>query len=278
VPEGPEVETVRRSLEPLLVGKKLGTPWASSKALRRKTTSRALQIVEGRKVRSLGRHGKLMWLETDDDDVGLTMRLGMTGHFSVVARAEEREPHTHVVIPLGRGGRELRYVDVRRFGEVLPFNKRATLDAEVARLGPDPLSFTTAQRQWCVDRLKKTTRPLKDAVLDQKLFAGVGNIYACEALYLARLSPLKRSHKVARDKLAVLVDKLGEVLRTAVDHRGTTFSDFVDAEGLYGDNQSYLHVFQREGEPCGVCGRAIERVAQSGRSTFLCRTCQSARH
>jgi formamidopyrimidine-DNA glycosylase len=205
------------------------------------------------------------------------VRLGMSGKLLVADKSDAREKHTHVVVPLGDGARELRYVDPRRFGEVVPFKKRAQLDEEKARLGPDPLSFADDDIAWAVGKLKATKRSLKDAVLDQRLFAGVGNIYACEALYLAKLSPELRGVDVSKPRLTKLVHELANVLTSAVAHRGTTFSDFVDGQGGYGENQSYLHVFQREGEPCGVCGKKIERIVQGGRSTFLCRRCQPKR-
>jgi len=277
LPEGPEVETVRRSLERLLTGRRLGKPWVSALKLRRATTSRALSFLTGREVRALGRHGKLLWLELDDD-AGVMVRLGMTGQLLIARQDAPRAKHTHVVVPLSNGdAEELRYVDARRFGEVVPYRRGQELADALARLGPDPISLTDEDIEEGVAKLRATHRTLKDAVLDQRLFAGVGNIYACEALFVARLSPLLRGDEVSRPKLRRLVLALAEVLQSAVRHRGTTFSDFVDGQGGYGENQAFLHVFQREGEPCPECGRAVERVVQGGRSTFLCRKCQPLR-
>lgn len=276
MPEGPEVETVRRSLEPLVVGRVLGRPWVSALSLRTPVTRKQLALVEGRRVLALGRQGKLMWLSLEGG-AGLMVRLGMTGKLLVEERAVARRPHTHVVLPLDDGARELRYVDVRRFGEVVPFAGEEALSKERARLGPDPLSWSDEERAAFAARLKTTRRSLKDALLDQSLVAGVGNIYACEALFLAGLSPLSRAASVPRWALEQLAVVVGEVLAKAVSLKGTTFSDFVDGAGQEGDYFAHVLVFQREGEPCPRCSRAVERIVQGGRSTFLCRRCQPAR-
>lgn len=276
MPEGPEVETVRRTLEPLLVGRTLGAGWASRQKLRTPVTTRQLSFLEGRRVLTLGRHGKLMWLDAEGD-VGLLLRLGMTGKLLVEPKENPRHPHTHVVIPLDEGDQELRYVDVRRFGEVVPFKSVKEREAEQSRLGPDPLSWTEEERAFVVEKLKATKRSLKDALLDQAVVAGVGNIYACEALFVAGLSPLAKGMNVSRASLEELTAAVESVLTEAVEHCGTTFSDFVDALGERGTYISHVHVFRREGEPCPRCGRPVERIVQGGRSTFLCRRCQPAR-
>lgn len=276
MPEGPEVETVRRSLEPLLVGRTLGAGWVSRHKLRTPVRTRQLAFLDGRRVLTLGRHGKLMWLDAEGGG-GLLLRLGMTGKFLVEPREKARHPHTHVVVPLDDGAEELRYVDVRRFGEVVPFKRAAERDAERARLGPDPLSWTSEERALVVEKLKRTKRSLKDALLDQSVVAGVGNIYACEALFVAGLSPLAKGTSVSRAALDELAGAVERVLVEAVEHCGTTFSDFVDALGERGSYISHVHVFQREGQPCPRCGRPVERIVQGARSTFLCRRCQPAR-
>lgn len=276
MPEGPEVETVRRTLEPLLVGRTLGAGWASPQKLRTPVTTRQLAFLDKRRVLGLGRHGKLMWLDAEGD-VGLLLRLGMTGKFLVEPREKPRHPHTHIVFPLDDGSEELRYVDVRRFGEVVPFKSAKERDAERERLGPDPLSWTSEQKAFVVEKLKATKRSLKEALLDQGVVAGVGNIYACEALFVAGLSPLAKGTSVPRAALEELVTAVERVLHEAVEHCGTTFSDFVDALGERGTYISHVHVFRREGEPCPRCGRPVERIVQGGRSTFLCRRCQPAR-
>jgi formamidopyrimidine-DNA glycosylase len=267
---------VRRSLEPLLVGRTLGRAWLSDKKLRRAPPPSRFSTLPGRTVMCLGRQGKLMWLELDDGG-GLMVRLGMTGRLLVQGADEPRAPHTHVVIPLDDGADELRYVDVRRFGEVRPFADPVDLAEERARLGPDPTTWSERERAAAAADLRRTQRPLKDAVLDQTRFAGVGNIYACEALFEAHVSPLRRGTSLRVHEADALTHAIADVLRRAVEHRGTTFSDFVDGEGREGENLAFLQVFQREGEPCPRCGGPVERTVQSGRSTFHCAGCQPRR-
>lgn len=272
MPEGPEVETVRRSLAPLLVGRMFGRPVVSRQGLRTPTTSQRLRPLEGRTVSALGRHGKLLWIDVDDGQ-GLLVRLGMTGRVVVVAQGTAPALHTHVRIPLD-DGRELRYVDARRFGEVVRFANRGERDAARARLGPDGLMLDDEGRSRAASRLRATGRSLKDALLDQAVIAGVGNIYAAEALFLARLSPFRSGSGLDDDELARLLTAVQDVLQASVARRGTSFSDYVDALGARGDNLAHLQVFQRAGEPCRACGHGVQRAVQGQRSTFWCPRCQ----
>jgi formamidopyrimidine-DNA glycosylase len=272
VPEGPEVETIRRSLEPHLLGAVLGKAHVSKLALRTQVTARDFAFLQGKRITSTGRHGKLMWIDVDGGG-GMLVRLGMTGRVLVNDKSETKLPHTHVRLALN-DDRELRYVDPRRFGSVVPFEDRAVLDVERAHIGPDCLSIDDAGRATIRTRLSSTTRALKDVLLDQTLFAGVGNIYAAEALFEARLSPFARACDLSDDDATRLIARVEQVLALAVERRGTSFSDYVDAKGYRGLNQIHLAVFQREGEPCPVCGAPVVRVVQGARSTFLCPTCQ----
>jgi formamidopyrimidine-DNA glycosylase len=272
VPEGPEVETVRRTLTPLLVGRVLGRPTVSRKALRTPTSSTKLRPLEGARVVSLGRHGKLLWIDVDGER-GLLVRLGMTGR--LVVEAGGVKPHTHVRVPLGDGS-ELRYIDPRRFGEIVYFATPRMRDEARALMGPDALAFDDDPRgrAQAATNLRATRRSLKDALLDQSVLAGVGNIYAAEALFLARLSPFLRGIDLDATAAARLLDAVARVLASAVLHRGTSFSSYVDGSGKRGDNLAHVFVFQREGEPCRVCGSKIKRQVQGQRSTFFCHRCQ----
>jgi formamidopyrimidine-DNA glycosylase len=272
MPEGPEVETIRRSLEPLLVGRRLGRPWVSRKGLRAPTSSSKLKPLEGHTVTRLGRHGKLMWIDVDDGQ-GLLVRLGMTGRLVVEPASKKALLHTHVRVPLDDGN-ELRYVDARRFGEVVRFATAAERDEERARMGPDALALDDEGREKARARLMSTQRSLKDALLDQTVLAGVGNIYAAEALFVARLSPFLRGTDLDESRADRLLDAVSRVLAEAVVRRGTSFSDYVDGTGERGENLAHVFVFQREGEPCRACGTAVVREVQGQRSTFYCRRCQ----
>lgn len=273
MPEGPEVETVRRTLQPQVLGRRLGEAWVSAMALRRPVEAADFRVLQGKRVEGTGRHGKLLWLHLEGEG-GIWVRLGMTGRLLVQDAKVEKHPHTHVVIPLDDGREELRYVDVRRFGEVVPYQDAALREAERARMGPDPLTWSEAERRQVAEKFKTTQRTLKEALLDQSLLAGVGNIYASEALFAARLSPFKTGCRTSKPALHRLLEATETVLQKAVAHRGTTFSDFVDSSGGEGQNLQHVAVFWREGEPCASCGRAIEKVVQGGRSTYFCRKCQ----
>lgn len=272
MPEGPEVETVRRTLLPLVVGARLGRARVSKLALRTPITARDLAFLEGAVVDDVGRHGKLLWLRCGD--AGLCVRLGMTGRLTVEPRRTTALKHTHVRIPLDDGSRELRFCDPRRFGEVVPFAAVADLDAERARMGPDGIALDEPGRQQVARALQRTSRSVKDALLDQGIVAGVGNIYASEACFIASIDPTRRGTSLNDDEALALVRAAETALHTGVQNRGTSFSDYVDADGQRGDNASALLVFQREGEPCVRCGTAVARCVQGARSTFFCPGCQ----
>jgi formamidopyrimidine-DNA glycosylase len=193
----------------------------------------------------------------------------MTGRLRVQAAAEPRAPHTHVVWSLS-GGRELRFVDARRFGWVAVSRDVDGLP-EVARLGPDALT------ELDVDRLRvllaASGAPLKAFLLDQKRIAGLGNIYVCEALLRARLHPRTPARRAA-GRAAQLLHAIRAALRIALANRGTSMRDFVDSQGRSGDNAPALLVYGREGKPCRVCGEPVRRSTDGGRSTFHCPRCQ----
>jgi len=279
VPEGPEVETVRRSLVPLLLGRTLSRPRVSAKKLRTPISRRHLLPFDGVVVTDLFRKGKLLGIATNSGGGGgLFVRLGMTGRLVVEPARQRPALHTHVRFNVsgddGAPALELRFVDPRRFGEVVPFANDDDRDAELARLGPDGIALDDDGRAEVVLRLRRTGRAVKDALLDQAIVAGVGNIYAAEALFKAGVSPFVAAADLDDAAAARLVRAVEDVLRQGVNNRGTSFSDYVDADGKQGDNASQLLVFQREGEACRACGTAIVRVVQGARSTFYCPLCQ----
>jgi formamidopyrimidine-DNA glycosylase len=279
MPEGPEVETVRRTLQPLVTGARLGAPTVSSLPLRTPITAADLAFLQGRTVTGVGRHGKTLWLMVSEGD-GVVVRLGMTGQLTVTSTTTALPPHTHVRVPFvddDHAGTELRFRDPRRFGEVVPFHGDAGLAALCAGLGPDGIALTDDDRAAIAVGLRKTSRAIKEALLDQRLVAGVGNIYAAEACFLAGLAPTRTGKSLTRAEAASLVAGIEATLAQGVRHRGTSFSDYVDASGDLGDNARHLQVFQREGLPCRRCGTAIARLVQGARSTFWCPGCQRRR-
>jgi formamidopyrimidine-DNA glycosylase len=292
MPELPEVETVRRTLAPA-VGAEIRSVWDSGKGLhmRRKPPRKQLQQLVGSTLTAMRRHGKYLLLDTDSPYT-LLIHLGMTGRVLISTASTERPKHTHLVLELGgksrlsRGAqqregvaevdRELRFIDARRFGQIdLVERAREREHPGLAILGPDPLvhgidvaAFTAAAKK------KKTT--LKAFVLDQSVLAGVGNIYASEALWKAKLRPTTRAHKLTAQAASRLAKAIDEVLHHALDNGGTTLADFVAADGAEGDNADYLWVYGRAGEKCLRCKKSvIRRAVHQGRATYFCPTCQT---
>jgi len=278
MPELPEVETVRRTLAPA-VGATIASAWDSGKPLhmRRKPPRARLHALVGGKIAGLRRHGKYLLIDIAHRGVEpttLIVHLGMTGRLLVCPHAAPRAPHTHVV--LGLGARDLRFVDPRRFGQVDVVATAAERShAALAQLGPDALvDGVDGDALFARSRGKEAT--LKAFVLDQSVLAGVGNIYASEALWRAQLRPSTRARRLTRAQAGQLAAAIEEVLRNALDHNGTSLRDFVDAGGAEGTNADYLWVYGREGEPCPRCKTRIRRVVHQGRATFYCPTCQRA--
>jgi formamidopyrimidine-DNA glycosylase len=273
VPELPEVESVARSLRPRLVGRTVIAVEASGLELRKPVDIGGLRAAcVGAQATSVDRRGKYV-LVAFSSAHSLIVHLGMSGQLVFAASNELMRPHTHVRFRLD-GALELRYVDPRRFGLVAAHpTEELSRIGELAALGVDPLSraFTAS---WLRAQLLGGRCDLKAFLLDQSRVAGLGNIYVCEALFDAGLSPRKRSHRTPADRVERLHKAIRSVLVRAVKNRGTSFSDYVDADGQAGANQIALRVYGREGEPCRRCGGRIRRTVQAGRSTFYCPRCQ----
>jgi formamidopyrimidine-DNA glycosylase len=273
MPELPEVETVRRTLAPAVGGKILSV-WTSGMGLHmaRKPPRAKLRKLVGARITAVRRHGKYLLLDTDQG-LSVLVHLGMTGRLRLHGKGDPRASHTHVV--LGLGQRELRFSDARRFGQfdvVVRGKERA--HAGLAVLGPDALDDgIDVAALLATAKHKRTT--LKSFVLDQSVIAGVGNIYASEALWRARLRPTLRTHKLTAASAERLAAAIREVIERALHNGGTTLSDFVDADGTAGENADYLWVYDRAGLPCPRCETAIKRSVLQGRATYYCPTCQT---
>lgn len=269
MPELPEVETIRRGLARELDGRRIdGVDWRPAK-LRGGKSPLPLEKLEGQRVKGIRRHGKfLLW---DLSQGTFLAHLGMTGKFLFAEPGEPRRPHTHLVLTLD-DERELRYSDPRRFGLLKLYPAKADIP-DLAHYGLDALdpAFTP---QVLAALLKASSSPLKAFLLDQRKLAGVGNIYACEALWRAQLSPKRRADKVPAAKVAPLHAGILGALRDSLAAGGSSFNDYVDAIGNEGRFMMEVAVFQREGEPCRRCGSTVRRAVQSGRSTFYCPKCQ----
>jgi formamidopyrimidine-DNA glycosylase len=223
----------------------------------------------GRRFSRLRRLGKYLLLDLDGELDSIVVHLGMTGRLLVVDPSTPRAPHTHVVWSLGRA--ELRFVDPRRFGQVklAPRGRLPELDA----LGPDPLGpGFTAEALHAMTRVAR--RGIKDFLLDQSRIAGIGNIYASEALFEAAIDPRIRANRLTRARVETLRKGIVTVLQRGLRNRGTTLRDYVDANGEMGANQHALRVYGREGEKCRRCRGVVRRLPNEARGTFYCPGCQ----
>ena len=271
MPELPEVETVVRDLRPRLVGSRVTALLVGKKPLRRKWLPRWKAEIVGRRVREIERRGK--WIMLDLGGPWLVVHLGMTGQFVITASDEPRQSHTHLVFTLDDGAHELRFRDVRRFGCAVWYASRADIDAYFVgqRLGPEP--FAIDPKYWR-EALTKTERSLKAILLDQRVIAGVGNIYADESCFEARLHPATRGRDLSRRQAETLRQMIVRVLERAIQLGGSTIRDYVGGSGLMGEYQHEFRVYGRTGEPCFRCRTPIKRIVLAGRSTHFCPRCQ----
>ncbi len=273
MPELPEIEVLRRSLEPYVLGDRIERVEVRDVRLREPIQARDLaRRVSGRRIDRLDRRGKYLLLDLEGG-WSLAVHLGMSGRFTLVPEDEPMEPHEHVAFFLA-SGRKLRLRDPRRFGLVFTY-KTAERDDDphFAHLGVEPLEPGFSGRT-----LKAAAEgrrgPVKGFLMDGTVVVGAGNIYAAEALFRAGIHPLRSVARISAKRWDRLAELLVEVLSQAVAEGGTTLNDFADGEGRSGYFQVSLSVYAREGEPCGRCGRTIRRVVLGNRSTFFCPGCQ----
>jgi formamidopyrimidine-DNA glycosylase len=269
MPELPEVETVARDLRPLITGATIvdaTTLWA--RTLRGLDPEAFAVGVAGRRIEGVSRRGKQV-VVTLDGGAFLTIHLKMTGQLFVVPQGGPEDPYVRLVIEL-EDGREIRFRDIRKFGKIglyLPDD-----DDPFAATGPEPLAdaFTVAAFRR---RIRGRKGRLKSLLLDQSFIAGVGNIYADEALWAARLHPLRTARTLRPPDERRLWLELRRILAEAVIRRGSSIDDYTAPEGD-GEMQDHLRVYQRTGEPCLRCGRPIRRIVVGGRATHFCSWCQ----
>jgi formamidopyrimidine-DNA glycosylase len=287
MPELPEVETVRRGLAPAMEGARFTKVEVRRGDLRWPLPKGFAQRLHGKTVEGLGRRAKYLLADLSSGDV-LLMHLGMSGSFRVGKDAapgkyyHERSKstaHDHIVFHMSNGA-TITFNDPRRFGS-MKLVPRAKLDREplLRALGPEPLGneFDAAMlAEACAG--KKTS--LKAALSDQRVVAGLGNIYVCEALFRARLSPKRQASTIGdrngkpNERAEKLVDAIKAVLKDAIEAGGSSLRDHRRADGSLGDFQHNFRVYDREGQPCPHCKQKIKRIVQVGRATFYCPSCQ----
>jgi formamidopyrimidine-DNA glycosylase len=268
MPELPEVETIRRQLEPELIGRRIERAEVLDERLSRPEPPRSLEkAVSGRRVEAVERRGKYLLLRFASGRA-LLVHLRMTGSFGFAPTSHER-----AVIELDDGTR-LAYRDVRRFGTWLVL-EGAELEPYLAtKSGPEPLGPRFTSR-WLASQLQRRRAPLKAVLLDQRVVAGLGNIYADEALWRARLSPLRPANEVEPEEVRRLVRAIRAALATGIERQGSTLSTYVTPEGSTGAMQEEFRVYGREGEPCPRCRTPIAKTRVGGRGTWYCPHCQA---
>ena len=277
MPELPEVETVRRRLEPTLEGRRIEHVEISDPRLTRPfDPDLVARELEGERIVAVDRRGKYLIVRFDSGRA-LLIHLRMTG--SLRYQPEEAgslpdDPYRRAVVKLDDGS-DVAYRDVRRFGTWLLLEPEELEPYLATRLGPEPLDPAFGPNELA-ERLEARTAPLKAAILDQRTVAGVGNIYADEALWRARIHPLRAAGSLDEDELQELTKAIRDVLELAIERQGATLRDYALPDGEAGGMQDEFRVYGRLGEPCDRCGTPIERIVVGGRGTWYCPGCQIA--
>jgi len=283
VPELPEVETVRRGLRPAMEGVVIARADVNRPDLRWPFPPGMAERLTGQKVQGLRRRSKYLLADLDSGQT-LLIHLGMSGRMLVsgdplgqfVHEHPAPEKHDHVVLHMDNGAR-ITFNDPRRFGAM---DLMATASADqhklLSVLGPEPLG-NDFHESHLVEAFNSKNTAVKSALLDQRIVAGLGNIYVCEALFRARISPRRKAGRIAKPRVAALVPIIRDVLSQAIEAGGSSLRDFRQADGELGYFQHRFDVYGREGEACRRpdCGAPIVRIVQSGRSSFYCRSCQT---
>jgi formamidopyrimidine-DNA glycosylase len=269
MPELPEVETIANGLNRRVAGDRIESVWVGNKPEPLKSPARAIvRALEHSTIERVQRVGKHIVFELSANERRSTnqwiVHLGMTGRMLVCAPDAEPAKHTHLVVQL-QSGRELRFVDPRRFGRL------EVRHTEFRGPGSEPLNITGEQ---FAALFHKSKAPIKAALLNQRFLHGVGNIYADESLFRAGVRPRRRANKLTGAELKRLHAALQEVLREAIAAGGSSVSDYVDADGEAGFFQLQHRAYGRQGEPCLVCGTPIKKILVAGRGTHYCSKCQ----
>jgi formamidopyrimidine-DNA glycosylase len=265
MPELPEVETIVRMISPRLTGRKIDHIRLVRLDIVRPARTDLAKCLPGRGIGRIYRRAKRIVFELDDGN-RFYIHLGMTGRLTLESPKSAIKAHTHLVLEMGQ--EELRFVDPRRFGG---FFWLGSDDSWENDLGPEPLELSSEQ---LVVLLSQTKRAIKTALLDQKIIAGVGNIYADEALFAAKIHPRMAANRLTKEQIVRLNRGIKQVLTRALKHRGSTLRDYRDANGDSGNFQKLHRVYDRTGQPCWNCKTKIMRIVLGQRSTHFCPRCQ----
>ena len=282
MPELPEVETVKRGLEEFIINESIKEVYLSKFNLRFPWPKDFVSKIVGKKIISIKRRAKYIIIGLSDN-YSIIAHLGMSGSYKVLKKGEVQDyiilKHDHLIIDLDNF--KIVYNDPRRFGYIDLTNQDPETHKFLSSLGPEPLS-----NYFNADNLAETllnkNKPIKNTLLDQNIVSGLGNIYVCEALFRSKINPKKNCSKLVTSKgkprknLILLVEKINEVIKEAIEAGGSSLRDFSNTSGKMGYFQSSFNVYNRENEECllGSCDGVVKRIIQSGRSTFFCSKCQ----
>jgi formamidopyrimidine-DNA glycosylase len=269
MPELPEVETVARSLRPKIIGRKIiGVRNSWPRHIDRPEYSEFSERIRGRIITNVARRGKFLLFPLDNAD-SLIIHLRMSGHLAVIKSETPTDKHTHTIFELDNG-QELQFRDTRKFGRVYLVTNQ---DEVLGKLGPEPLeSEFTAEK--LSEILRGRRRAVEPFLLDQTMIAGIGNIYADEALFYAGLHPQRKTDSLDTQDIKRLHEGIQHVLQLGIQREGASISTYLKPDGEKGNMQEDVMVFRRTGELCFTCGEPIQRIVLGGRSTHFCKNCQ----
>jgi formamidopyrimidine-DNA glycosylase len=271
MPELPEVETVARDLRGKIPGHCIEHILLCRSSVIKSDRKKFGTKLPGLKIGKVLRRGKYLGLETSAE-ITLWFHLGMTGQLLWQSSWNGEDPHLHFVLKFEGIEEFLTYRDIRRFGKIfLTDSDLQSFPKGIRFLGPEPLEVA---QETFIALYKKRKGKIKSLLLNQQLVAGIGNIYADESLFRAKIHPSRRPCRLSRLNLAALHHSVQKTLQAAIDHGGSTIDDFIHADGLAGDYQKFHRVYGKAGKPCAVCGKAIQRIVLAGRSSFFCSQCQ----
>lgn len=273
MPELPEVETVRKTLAENLIGltiKEIGINHES--VIKTPCTIEFKKLISGKTIISMERRGKYLIFGLSEG-LNMIIHLRMTGQLVYEEKSIPMKKHTHVFFGFDNN-KELRFTDQRRFGRIwLVSDQELPGVSGLCSLGPEPLGEDFLPENFKEKLSKRKTR-IKSLLLDQTFIAGIGNIYADEILFRSHIHPERTAQSLQEEEMGCLFEEVKNTLSEAVEHRGTTFSDYVDGKGEKGSHQNYLNVYQQKGEKCPRCGTIIEKIKVGSRSAYHCPGCQ----
>ncbi|MEQ6375692.1 DNA-formamidopyrimidine glycosylase [Bacillaceae bacterium S4-13-58] len=277
MPELPEVEAVRQTLKKLVISKKIQDVSVLWPNIVRQPDDKNefISLLKGQTIIDIHRRGKFLIFELED--VVLVSHLRMEGKYLVMSSSEEKDAYTHILFHF-EDGTDLRYRDVRKFGtmEIFPKGLENTLPP-LNGLGPEPLGKELTV-SYLEHKLRKTSRVIKQVLLDQSVIAGLGNIYVDEVLFQSQIHPTRKASSLTTKEISQLVKAIKDVIQRAIEHGGSTIRTYVNSQGKKGSYQDYLLVYGKKEEPCSRCGHPIEKIKVAQRGTHFCPVCQATQN